>query len=151
MATDSFKFWDSYWHALCRVSDEQAGALVKALCAYVFDGEEPDYSDEPLMGMVFDVMAGQAEQSRDLSRQARENGAKGRGKSHAKGSQKGGFGGGKAPSKRKEKKGEEATFADGASLPPNGGARAADDYSDWKATDEEMEAMRAMLREDGAE
>lgn len=113
MASDCFKFWDSYYDALRRVDDATAGRLVKALCADVFCDEEPDFSDDPMLGMVYDVMRGQAVQSRDISRQARENGAKGRGvkhsKSPAKGWQKGGFTPAKA--NRKEAKRSEATSA----------------------------------------
>lgn len=77
MATDSFKFWDSYMHALDRVDDATAGRLVKALCHEVFDGERQDFDGEPLLGMVYDVMLGQAVQSMELSRIARESGARG--------------------------------------------------------------------------
>ena len=71
MATDSFKFWDSYMHALDRVDDAMAGRLIKALCHEVFAGEHADFDGEPLLGMVYDVMLGQAVQSRDIARQAR--------------------------------------------------------------------------------
>lgn len=69
---DSFKFWDSYMRALERVDDATAGRLVKSLCREVFCDEQPDFSDEPMLGMVYDVMLGQAAKSRDLARQARE-------------------------------------------------------------------------------
>ena len=71
MATDSFKFWDSYMRALDRVDDATAGRLVKALCHEVFEGKPQRFDGEPLLGMVYDVMLGQAMQSRDLARQAR--------------------------------------------------------------------------------
>lgn len=71
VATDSFKFWDSYRDALKRCTPEQGYRLIMALCGAVFDGEEADFSDEPLLGMVYDVMLEQAAQSRDLARQAR--------------------------------------------------------------------------------
>lgn len=76
MATDSFKFWDSYMRALDRVDDATAGRLVKALCHEVFEGEPQRFDGEPLLGMVYDVMLGQAVQSRDLSRSARDRGRK---------------------------------------------------------------------------
>lgn len=76
MATDSFKFWDSYMRALDRVDDATAGRLVKALCHEVFDGVPQDFDNEPLLGMVYDVMLGQAVQSMELSRSARERGRK---------------------------------------------------------------------------
>lgn len=71
VATDSFKFWDSYRDALKRCTPEQGYRLIMALCGAVFDGEEADFSDEPLLGMVYDVMLEQAIQSRDIARQAR--------------------------------------------------------------------------------
>lgn len=73
---DSFKFWDSYMRALERVDDATAGRLVKALCREVFCDEQPDFSDEPMLGMVYDVMLGQSIKSRDLSREMRERGKK---------------------------------------------------------------------------
>lgn len=76
MATDSFKFWDSYMRALDRVDDATAGRLVKALCHEVFEDVPARFEDEPMLGMVYDVMLGQAVQSRDLSRSARERGKK---------------------------------------------------------------------------
>lgn len=71
MATDSFKFWDSYMRALDRVDDATAGRLVKALCHEVFEGEPQRFDGEPLLGMVYDIMLSQAVQSRDIARQAR--------------------------------------------------------------------------------
>lgn len=102
MATDSFRFWDSYYEALKMAPTPEDGyRLIMALCAQVFDGEEPDFSDSPILGMAYQIMAGQAIQSRDISRRARENGAKGRGvkkgsKSTAKAPLKGGLRGAKA-------------------------------------------------------
>lgn len=71
MATDSFKFWDSYTRALDKVDYETAGRLIQALGHEVFFGEQPDFSEEPLLGALYEVLRGQAAQSRDLARQAR--------------------------------------------------------------------------------
>lgn len=80
MATDSFKFWDSYYEALKMAPTPEDGyRLIMSLCAQVFDGEEPDFSDNPLLGMAYQIMAAQAVQSRDISRRGRENGMKARG------------------------------------------------------------------------
>lgn len=76
VATDSFKFWDSYRDALKRCTPEQGYRLIMALCGAVFDGEAADFSDEPLLGMVYDVMLEQSIQSRDLSRKMRDRGKK---------------------------------------------------------------------------
>lgn len=110
MATDSFKFWDSYMRALDRVDDATAGRLVKALCHEVFEGEPQRFDGEPLLGMVYDVMLGQAVQSRDLSRIARESGARGgRPKKGAKRVPKGSEKGVESEKKREEAKGTEAS------------------------------------------
>ena len=110
MATDSFKFWDSYMRALDRVDDATAGRLVKALCHELFEGERQDFEGEPLLGMVYDVMLGQAVQSRDLSRIARESGARGgRPKNGSKRVPKGSEKGAKSEKKREEAKGTEAS------------------------------------------
>ena len=110
MATDSFKFWDSYMRALDRVDDATAGRLVKALCHEVFEGEPQRFDGEPLLGMVYDVMLGQAVQSRDLSRIARESGARGgRPKKGAKRVPKGSEKGAESEKKREEAKRNEAS------------------------------------------
>ncbi|WP_293814610.1 hypothetical protein [uncultured Parolsenella sp.] len=119
MATDSFKFWDSYMRALDRVDDATAGRLVKALCHEVFEGEPQRFDGEPLLGMVYDVMLGQAVQSRDLSRTARESGARGgRPKKGAKRVPKGSEKGAESEKKREEAKRNEASSL------PNGNDRA---------------------------
>ena len=110
MATDSFKFWDSYYDALKMAPTPEDGyRLVMSLCGYVFDGIEPDFSDNPLLGMAYMVMSEQAVQSRDISRAARENGMKARGvpkkQSSTKAPLKPPLRGAKA--KRREKKREE--------------------------------------------
>lgn len=71
VATDSFKFWDSYTRALDKVDYETVGRLIQALGHEVFFGEQPDFSDEPLLNALYEVLLGQATQSRDLARQAR--------------------------------------------------------------------------------
>lgn len=88
MSTESFKFWDSYYSSLKHATDEQAGRLVKALCAKVFEGKDPDFDDDPSLWMAFDVMAAQAIQSRDIASQARKNGSKGGRPQSKKGSKK---------------------------------------------------------------
>ena len=110
MATDSFKFWDSYMRALDRVDDATAGRLVKALCHEVFEGEPQRFDGEPMLGMVYDVMLGQAVQSRDLSRIARESGARGgRPRKGAKRVPKGSEKGAESEKKREEAKRNEAS------------------------------------------
>lgn len=112
VATDSFKFWDSYRDALKRCTPEQGYRLIMALCGAVFDGEEADFSDEPLLGMAYDVMLEQAIQSRDMSRAARESGKRGgRPKKGAKRVAKGFEKGSESEKKRSEAKGNEASHS----------------------------------------
>lgn len=37
-----FAFFESYWRALGRLGDAELAAIVRAMCAYAFDGEEPE-------------------------------------------------------------------------------------------------------------
>ena len=74
MATDSFKFWDSYYSALQMLgTDERRGRFVMALCAYVFDGVEPAFADD-VMAFGFELVATQARESKEISARAREKG-----------------------------------------------------------------------------
>ena len=65
MATESFKFWDAYWDAMKGLTYEQRGKFVSALCAYVFDGEEPDVED-PVVAFGYRAVRKQAAETRDL-------------------------------------------------------------------------------------
>ena len=114
MATDSFKFWDSYMRALDRVDDATAGRLVKALCHEVFEGEAQCFDGEPMLGMVYDVMLGQATQSMELSRSARERGRKAAGVPKRKGQLKQSLDTSKQA--RSEKKREETNGTEVSSL-----------------------------------
>ena len=77
MATDSFKFWDSYYDALRMLGDdERRGRFVMALCSYVFDGTEPDFGGDDVMAFGFQLVATQAKQSMEIARAAREGGIK---------------------------------------------------------------------------
>lgn len=107
VATDSFKFWDSYRDALKRCTPEQGYRLIMALCGAVFDGEEADFSDEPLLGMAYDVMLEQAVQSRKIAATARENGRKSGGRPRKNQSKTKRFN----EKKRSEAKGTEASHS----------------------------------------
>lgn len=146
MATDSFKFWDSYYEALKMAPTPEDGyRLIMALCAQVFDGEEPDFSDNQILGMAYQIMAGQAIQSRDISRRARENGAKGRGvkkgsKSTAKAPLKGGLRGAKA-NRSEEKRSDSCTsrLRDSGACAPGADAPAPAPGSEpWDVPDGEL-------------
>lgn len=93
MATDSFKFWDSYYDALKFLkTDEQRGQFVMALCQYVFDGDEPVFDDDAVE-FGFLLVRESARQSLEIAARARDAGRKG----------------GKAPKKSTAKRGAKST------------------------------------------
>ena len=76
MATDSFRFWDAYYDALKFLgTNEERGEFVMALCSYVFDGEEPEFSSETAE-FGFRLIRAQAKESKELAQKAREGGLK---------------------------------------------------------------------------
>ena len=117
MATDSFKFWDSYYDALRMLgSDERRGRFVMALCSYVFEGAEPDFDGDEVMAFGFQLVATQARQSMEIARAAREGGKRGGIKSGESRKRRGASSGGSTPP-RSEKKREEAKGTEASSLP----------------------------------
>ena len=53
-----FYFWRGYYDALMRLpTDDQRGRFVMAMCAYAFDGEEPDFSDDDLLDFAWPLVA----------------------------------------------------------------------------------------------
>ena len=77
MATDSFKFWDSYYDALRTLeTKDQRSDFIMALCEYVFDGIEPEFEDK-MVEFGFMLVRKQAELSKEIASTARENGKRG--------------------------------------------------------------------------
>lgn len=75
--TDGFKFWASYYDALKALdTDKQRSDFMLGLCAYVFDGVEPEFED-PVVRFGYTLVAEQARQSMEISRAAREAGKRG--------------------------------------------------------------------------
>ena len=75
-STDGFKFWASYYDALRALeTDKQRSDFILGLCAYVFDGIEPEF-DDPVVRFGYMLVAEQARQSMEISRAAREGGIK---------------------------------------------------------------------------
>ena len=75
---DSFKFWESYYGALKIVpTAEQRSRLIMALCACVFDGVEPDLSDDQMLDALYQIMYQQATTSKEIAERARSNGKRG--------------------------------------------------------------------------
>ena len=132
MASESFKFWDSYYDALKFLgTDERRGKFVMALCQFVFDGTDPEFDDETVE-FGFKLVKTSAELSKDIANRARENGSKSAGRPRKKTAKK--------PTakptgltKRKEEKGEEGTYLPSspsssvAPATPDGGRGSASD------------------------
>lgn len=77
MATDSFKFWDSYYEALKTLeTKDQRSDFIMALCEYVFDGVDPTFDDK-MVEFGFMLVRKQAELSKEIASTARENGKRG--------------------------------------------------------------------------
>lgn len=114
MATENYRYWDSFAEALEPLDDATYGRIMRAInhkVFGVFGYVDPDFSDNPLLEPAYTVIMRTAEQSMDIAKRARENGSKSAGRprktSSKKTSQK--------PRKkvgltnRKEERGEEAT------------------------------------------
>lgn len=139
MATDSFKFWDSYMEALDPLDDKSFARVIRAVCHKVFQDIDPDFSDEPLLNTVYILIMRQAEQSRDIARRARENGSKSAGRPPKKSQKKptekptGKPSAESGLTNRRERKRGESTDLPSLSLPdgvaappPDGGTRSAE-------------------------
>lgn len=76
MAQDRFYFWRGYYDAMEYLSDEEAGMLFRAICAYAFDGEEPDFTDNRLMQVAWTMVADNVAESVDMGRRSSKGGVK---------------------------------------------------------------------------
>ena len=86
-ATDGFKFWDAYYDALKLLdTDAERGHFVMALCAYVFDGAEPELTGMERFG--FTLIAKQAAESKRLTAQGRKGGKRSGESRRARGDEK---------------------------------------------------------------
>lgn len=56
--SERFYFWRGYYDALRKIpTDEQRGRFVMAVCAYAFDGTEPDLDDDPMLSIGWSLVA----------------------------------------------------------------------------------------------
>ena len=56
--SERFYFWRGYYDALRKIpTDEQRGRFTMAVCAYAFDGIEPDLSDDPILDIGWSLVA----------------------------------------------------------------------------------------------
>lgn len=76
--SDRFYFWRGYWNALKMLPGAaQRDALVMGVCAYAFDGEEPDFSDDPILAITWAVLRDQVRESVEIGRDASRRGSLG--------------------------------------------------------------------------
>lgn len=75
--SERFYFWRGYYDAMEYLTDEEVGQLFRAICAYAFDGEEPDFGDNRLMQVAWTMVADSAQESVAMGKAARENGKAG--------------------------------------------------------------------------
>lgn len=77
VTSQSFKFWDAYYDTLKLMdTPEERDEFIMALCAFVFDGTEPEFSHRS-SELCFTLTRKSAEASREIADRARENGLKG--------------------------------------------------------------------------
>ena len=77
MAQDRFYFWRGYYDAMDYLTDDEVGRLFRAICAYAFDGEEPDFTDNRLMQVAWTMVADTARESVEMGKRASEYGKQG--------------------------------------------------------------------------
>lgn len=73
--SERFYFWRGYYDALRMLpTAEQRDALVLGICAYAFEGEVPDFSGDPMLGIVWQIVRDQVSESVDIGRRMAERG-----------------------------------------------------------------------------
>jgi hypothetical protein len=88
--SERFYFWRGYWDAIRKLPDaETRDRFVTAICAYAFDGTEPDFTGEPMLDFAWSLVADQVRESVQIGVKQSEYGRRGgrpskRGKSGAK-------------------------------------------------------------------
>ena len=75
--SERFYFWRGYYDAMEYLTDEEVGQLFRAICAYAFDDEEPDFGDNRLMQVAWTMVADSAQESVAMGKAAHENGKMG--------------------------------------------------------------------------
>lgn len=89
MAQDRFYFWRGYYDAMEYLSDEEAGRLFRAICAYAFEGEAPDFGEDRLMQVAWTMVADSVAESVDMGRRSSEAGKRGGGRPRKPAAKKG--------------------------------------------------------------
>ena len=134
--SERFYFWRGYYDAMEYLTDDEVGRLFRAICAYAFDGEEPDFEKERLLQVAWTMVADTTRESVEMGKRASEGGRKSgetrRDKSQTKGVRKGvrkphqkgvskgasNVGYGSTPSANADGVGASPAAPDGAALAP---------------------------------
>ena len=141
VAERRFYFWESYGKAFDMLTDEEAGAFIKACYRFAFEDVEPDFTDVPKLAFAWKIVSGQIARSVEIGvlnaergkqgGRPRKSGAKTTAKTTAKsGALSGAKSTAESEEKRSEEKGKELSPSKdgervGASLPaPDGAALA---------------------------
>lgn len=75
--SERFYFWRGYYDALRMLpTPEQRDALLMGICAYAFEGEEPNFSHDPILSVVWQVIRDQVAESVAIGREMAERGRK---------------------------------------------------------------------------
>ena len=137
MAERRFYFWESYGKAFDMLTDEEAGAFVKACYRFAFEDVEPDFTDVPKLAFAWQIVSGQIARSVEIGvlnaergkqgDRPRKSGAKTTAKTTAKS-------GAKSTAKSGAKSGAESdmnmNMNIGAGASPDSSAPAPSDYGD---------------------
>ena len=68
--SDRFYFWREYWEALAVLpTDAQRGRFVMELCAFAFEGREPEFADDPQLAFAWAFVRGQVRRSIEIGRE----------------------------------------------------------------------------------
>lgn len=137
VAERRFYFWESYGKAFDMLTDEEAGAFVKACYRFAFEDVEPDFTDVPKLAFAWQIVSGQIARSVEIGvlnaergkqgGRPRKSGAKTTAKTTAKS-------GAKSTAKSGVKSGAESdmnmNMNIGAGASPDSSAPAPSDYGD---------------------
>ena len=75
--SERFYFWRGYYDAMEYLNDDEVGRLFRAICAYAFDGEEPDFDGERVLQVAWTMVADTARESVEMGKRASEYGKQG--------------------------------------------------------------------------
>ena len=74
--SERFYFWRGYYDAMDYLTDDEVGRLFRAICAYAFDGEEPNFESERVLQVAWTMVADTTRESVEMGKRASEGGRK---------------------------------------------------------------------------